>query len=61
MTGRIASLNGTTFPALELQGRTCQRESGRVGHAAGSEGRLGHYLAIGLSQGWGNFFTLLGV
>ena len=60
MTGRIASLNGTTFPALELQGRTCQMESGCV-HAAGSEGRLGHYLAIGLSQGWGNFFTLLGV
>ena len=26
------------FPALELQGRTCQRESGFVGHAAGSEG-----------------------
>ena len=44
MTGRTASLNGTTFPALELQGRTCQREIGCVGHAAGSEGWLGHYL-----------------
>ena len=44
MTGRIASLNGTTFPVLELQGRMCQRESGCVGHAAGSQGRLGHYL-----------------
>ena len=58
MTGRIASLNGTTFPALELQGRTCQRESGCVGHGAGSEGCI---ISHGLSQGWGNFLTLLGV
>ena len=55
MTGRIASLNGTTFPALELQGRTCQRESGCVGHAAGSEGWLGHYLTW-FVPGVGEFF-----
>ena len=55
MTGRIASLNGTTFPALELQGRTCQRESGCVGHAAGSEGWLGHYLTC-FVLGVGEFF-----
>ena len=55
MMGRIASLNGTTFPALELQGRTCQRESGCVGHAAGSEGWLGHYLTW-FVPGVGEFF-----
>ena len=55
MTGRIGSLNGTTFPALELQGRTCQRESGCVGHAAGSEGWLGHYLTW-FVPGVGKFF-----
>ena len=55
MTGRIASLNGTTFPALELQGRTCHRESGCVGHVAGSEGWLGHYLT-GFVPGVGEFF-----
>ena len=43
------------FPALELQGRTCQRESGCVGHAAGSEGWLGHYLTW-FVLGVGEFF-----
>ena len=43
------------FLALELQGRTCQRESGCVGHAAGSEGWLGHYLTW-FVPGVGEFF-----
>ena len=50
MTGGIASLNGTTFPALELQGRTCQRESRCVEHAVGSEGWLGHYMTWFVSR-----------
>ena len=58
MTGRIASLNGTTFPALELQERTCQRESGCEGHAAGSEGRSGHYLRW-FVPGVGEFFRFI--
>ena len=41
--------------ALELQGRTCQRESGCVGHAAGSEGWLGHFLTW-FVPGVGEFF-----
>ena len=42
-------------PALELQGRTCQRESGCVGPAARSEGWLGHYLTW-FVPGVGEFF-----
>ena len=49
------------FPALELQGRTCQRESGCVGHAAGSEGWLGHYLTWFVPGVWKFFHFTWGL